>query len=91
MANDVRTIECKHCEARYKIPASFAAHKITCKRCGNPIFLRSRTTTKRHTTVRRYTRVKGAVQPQAVSPLLYVSGAACLVLLAAVIIYLTAL
>ena len=89
MANDVLTIPCKHCDARYKIPDTFTGHKFTCKKCQNPIFIKSRTTTKRRPTVRRHTRVKGAVKPRKVSPLLYVSGAACVVLLAGVIIYLT--
>jgi len=88
MTTEPITITCKNCEARYKIPPTFKNHKIACKRCGHPIFIKSRTTTKRRTTSRRYTRLKGNVKPQKVSPLLYVTGAACIVLLAAVVIYL---
>ena len=91
MANDVLAVACKHCDARYKIPESFTGHKFNCKKCQNPVFIRSRTTTKRRPTVRRHTRVKGSVKPRKVSPLLYVSGGACLLLLAGVIIYLTSM
>jgi predicted Zn finger-like uncharacterized protein len=87
MTTEAMTITCKNCEARYRVPATFNGHKTKCKRCGHPIFIKSRTTTKRRTT-RRYTRLKGNVKPKKVSPLLYVSGAACIVLLAAVFIYL---
>jgi DNA-directed RNA polymerase subunit RPC12/RpoP len=91
MTTEVKTIQCKNCEARYKVPATITAHKMACKRCGHPIFLKSRATTKRRTAVRRYTRVKGAVKPTKVSPLLYASGVACLVLLVAVVVYLMAM
>ena len=87
MATDTRTIECKNCEARYKVPANFNAHKITCKRCNSPIFLRTRTPTRKHTT-RRYTRVKGNPKPKKISPLMYASGIGCVVLVAAIIIML---
>ena len=89
MANGHKSIECKNCEARYKIPATFTGHKVTCKHCGHPIFIRSRTTTKRRATARRYTRVKGTPKPKKISPLLYVSGFGCLVILCAIVAYLT--
>ena len=88
MASATMVIECKNCEARYKIPTTFTGHKFICKRCHSPVFVKSRTTTKRRPTMRRYTRVKGNPRPQKVSPLLYLSGVACIVLLAAVVIYL---
>ena len=81
MSNDVQIVECKNCEARYRLPARVSSQKLTCKRCGKPIFVRNGTTAKRRTTTRRYTRVKGAQQPKQISPLMYLSGVGCVLIL----------
>jgi hypothetical protein len=90
MSNDVLQIECKNCEARYRVPPTMAGKKLTCKRCGKPIFVREAgaTTKKRRTTTRRYTRVKGAQQPKKISPMMYLSGVACVVLVVGTIVVL---
>ena len=87
MTSESRTVECKNCEARYKVPATFSSHKITCKRCQNPIFLRSPTTKKRRMTTRRYTRVKGNPKPKKITPVMYASGVACVALVAGILIF----
>jgi len=90
MSSDIQVIECKNCEARYRVPAGMSSQKLTCKRCGKPIFVRNGTTAKRHTTTRRYTRVKGAQKPKAISALMYCSGVGCvLILVGAVVAFVT--
>ena len=86
MSNDVLAIECKNCESRYRVPAGLAGRKLTCKHCGKPIFVRNGTTGKRRTTSRRYTRVKGAQQAKKVSPIMYLSGVGCLLILVGAIV-----
>lgn len=90
MSNEVMQIECKNCEARYRVPPSMSGKKLTCKRCGKPIFVRSGTTAKRRTTTRRYTRVKGAQKPKQISPLMYASGAGCLLIVVGAVVALLA-
>jgi len=87
MSKVPRTVECKNCEARYKIPETFTAHKITCKRCKHPIFLKNPTSRKKRTTTRRYTRVKGNIKPKKITPLMIASGIGCMVIIAAAIAF----
>lgn len=95
MSSEIQVIQCKNCEARYRLPAGVSGQKLTCKRCGKPIFVRNGTTGKRRTTTRRtttrsYTRVKGAQKPKQISPVMYLSGVGCLLILVGAVVVLVA-
>ena len=90
MANDVRVVECKNCEARYKVPATVTAHKMQCKRCKSPIFLNVQTATRgRRPTTRRATRVRGNPPPKKASMLQVLSGVLCLVIIGVLIFFIS--
>ena len=46
-----KAVECKMCRARYKVPEKIQAKKVTCKKCGNAIFLSGLQSQGRRTTV----------------------------------------
>lgn len=77
---------CKKCETRYRVPATYEGRKITCRRCGAPIFLRTRSGTGRRPTVRRYTRSRAAV-PRKATPFQIASGVISLMIVVAIVVY----
>jgi predicted Zn finger-like uncharacterized protein len=84
------SISCPNCGAKYRIPDSIAAKKVTCKKCGSAIFLRlqgafrekngSGDHAPRRPTTARYARLKGG-KPVKMNPLHYVSALVTVVLL----------
>ena len=59
------SVTCSSCQAKYRVPESLSARKITCKKCGKPIFLtiqgafREKNGKPRRST-RTYSRLKRA-------------------------------
>jgi len=83
----MQTVQCKHCETRYKLPESFPHRTIPCRRCKKPVYVKTRTTARRRVATGRPARFLGGGTSRRASPLQIASGVISTVLIIGIVVF----